>query len=155
MTISLKSLLIPAITMILAWALTRLEVFGFSLKIIVYATAWIAIGLVIFRVNKNLRGKGPGIRRSFLGITFAIYLIASVVSGLEFFICREIQKGSCYVSVHDEHLQLQCRTYECFQTTAGCKFTKLRTLVENVQWTTLLERNEVDLSEWTLRPTIE
>jgi hypothetical protein len=141
--------------MILAFVLTKLEIYGFSLKTIVNPIAWIAIGVIIYRINRHLRGSGPGIRKSMLGIVFALYVFGSFFLGLRFFMCGATKTGSIYVSVQDEDLHLQCRTYECFQTTGQCQFTQLRTLVRNVQWSTLLERDEVDLSKWRISLTSE
>lgn len=152
---TLKAILIFALAMILALVLTRLEIYGFSLKIIVNPIAWIGIGVIIFRINEHLRGTGPGIRKSMLGIVFALYVFGSFFLGLRLFMCGETKRGSNYVSVQDQNIHLQCRTYECFLTTGQCKFIQLRTLVKNVQWITTLERHEVDLSKWRMAQTAE
>jgi hypothetical protein len=149
-----KQIIIISLSALLALMLTRLEVFGFKIKTAIYPMAWVAAGFFMYRIFRYLRGSNSAIRRSTLGIAFPFYVFGTFFLGLQFVMCGEGQTGTKYVSLKEDDLYLECRSYKCFQTTGSCQFTKVRTLLKGIYWVTNLDRNQVDLTKWKAIPNM-
>jgi len=132
----------------LALIFTRIEIFDFKLKTVIYPLAWIAFGVILYRSSVKLRGTRSAIRRTVLGITFALYVFGTLFLALKFAMCGEGLTDTKYVNREDDRLFLVCRIYDCYEEVSKCQFMEVKTFVLHIRWVTKVDKDRVDLSKW-------
>ena len=146
-----NKILIIAVTILVLFFLTYLEIDDFKAKTIIYPILWIGIGLLGYKYYNILRGSDSAIRKTILGLGFAFYVLASLSFGLGFFLCGEGDHGVSYTHKKKKSLSLICRRYDCYGTADRCQLYKVRNLTKHIKWVTKYTKyNEkpVDTSEW-------
>ena len=143
-----KRIISCLLIILIASLLTRLEIYGFKMKPIMSVIIWLAAGVLMYMISGFLRGSGSAIRKSVLGLAFAVYVLTAPLVVLQFLMCGEGGTGIKYVSLKDDDVFLECRNYDCFQTSSVCELTEVRTVLAGIYWVTNVDEKQVDQTKW-------
>lgn len=145
-------IIICLILIILASVLTRVEICGFKMKTIAYPLIWLTTGVFLYLISGYLSGSGSAIRKSFLGLGLAVYILSAPLFILQVLICGESQTDTKYANLENDTIFLECRSYDCFLTSGPCQLTQVRTLLTGINWITTIDESYIDPTRWKVVP---
>lgn len=125
-----------------------MEFGNFKLKSLIYPLIWIMIGYMGFRYYRSLAGSKSAIRKSILGLGFALYIFASIYGIGKHFLCSDINYGTRYIHKTDDSLSIVCISYECYGTTASHDYYKIKQITSYIRWVTKVNKESIDKTRW-------